>query len=748
MHCNEIEVKEEKGFLTYGGILRHDVCYIVCPYGIGDTFYVAAMVKSFKAYYPNIQKVCLIVKSGHCQIPDWFESVDEKIVSDDMVKALKHYSIRTGIWQLKNYLYGHFHKKSNGDFLPEFQECEVKDMLYRYKRLVFHIPDECALDRPHLKIHSDVQLNMIKEYAIGDKTIILIPYAQSTFLIANAFWERIAEQLAGLGYQLYTNVKDKKELPIKGTKELCVDIETMAVICEKCRLVISIRNGLCDVLAFTNANLIVLNNREYHFREWDLKRAAQRENLYSFLLDSTGGVTNAILGMLGYGYMEVADGNIVNNEEIKEYFFQILPKRLEALPLNTDKRIGIYGLGVHTDRLLEQFRDKIGDVTADVIMVDSRHATNGEKHKGYTIWNVKDIGEAGLDGLILSSSIYEEEMYQTIQRLYPGKFPVYRFYESNKADIFLYKGIYLAAGAAEKPVLRIGYVDMWPSFFEGANILADALAKKYNLEVSEEPDILFCGQFGEKHKQYHNCKKVLLITEPRSLQLESYDYAIGFPYLEYDNYLHYNPYAPRNPYIQYRNVLADSSMARRKFCNFIYSQDKMGDGAKLRKSFCMALAEYKRIDCPGKVLNNMQGAIAPRYAKNQWESKLTFLSQYKFTIAFENSSIPGYTTEKLWQPFLAGSIPIYWGNPLICREVNSEAFINCNDYDNDLEAVIKRVKEIEEDDELYLAMLRKAPMREDYDFSTKKLEDFLDRVISEQETRSGSAVKLWEPLTI
>lgn len=732
MEFQDIEIREREGFLIFGGVdLAFDIYYIVCPYGIGDTFYAAAMVRSFKEYDSDIRKVCLIVKESHRQIPDWFKAVDEKIVSDEIVRALNRFSIRTQTWKLKNYLYGHFHKDSNGGLLPEYQNCEVKNMIFRYKRLVFQIPDEYTVDYPELTTGNTMWQERLKEYSVGSKTIILIPYAQSTFMIADSFWERLAGLLVGMGYQLYTNVKDKSEMPVKGTKALCVDIEALAAICERSRLVISIRNGLCDVLAFTKTHLAVLNNREYHLREWNLQDAVKRENIYNFLLDNTGGITEAILRILGHYGTKITDGDIISKEEIREYFSQILPGRLKLLPLNTDKRIGIYGLGIHTDRLLEQYRDKVGDITADVIMVDSRHATNGERHQGYEIRNVKDIGETGLDGLILSSSIYEDEMYQTIRQLYPDKFPIYRFYDKKKEDIFLYKGIYLAAGAERRPVLKIGYTDMWQGFFHGANLIADALSKKYRIEVSRQPDVLFCGQFGDNHKEYHNCKKVLLITEPFVLHLDSYDYSIGFPYLEGERHLQYNPYAPRNSYIQYRNPLVQPSMANRKFCNFIYSQDTMGEGAGLRKEFCSMLAEYRRVDCPGRVLNNMRNVIAPRHAKDQWESKMAFLAQYKFTIAFENSSIPGYTTEKLWQPFLAGSIPIYWGNPLILQDVNSEAFINCNEYGNDLAAVVKRIKEIDENNELYLSMLRQAPMKESYDFSSRRLEEFLYRVISD-----------------
>lgn len=58
----------------------------------------------------------------------------------------------------------------------------------------------------------------------------------------------------------------------------------MAVLCEFCRLVISLRSGLCDVLAFTEAQLVVLNNREYHFNEWNLSAVTSRKGIYSLMI--------------------------------------------------------------------------------------------------------------------------------------------------------------------------------------------------------------------------------------------------------------------------------------------------------------------------------------------------------------------------------------------------------------------------------------------------------------------------------
>ena len=56
------------------------------------------------------------------------------------------------------------------------------------------------------------------------------------------------------------------------------------------------------------------------------------------------------------------------------------------------------------------------------------------------------------------------------------------------------------------------------------------------------------------------------------------------------------------------------------------------------------------------------------------------MRDYKFVIAFENSSFPGYNTEKLTHAIEADSLPIYWGDPQIGRSYNVRRFVNAHDY--------------------------------------------------------------------
>jgi hypothetical protein len=97
------------------------------------------------------------------------------------------------------------------------------------------------------------------------------------------------------------------------------------------------------------------------------------------------------------------------------------------------------------------------------------------------------------------------------------------------------------------------------------------------------------------------------------------------------------------------------------------------------------------VDSGGRYINNIGGPI---------ENKMEFISQYKFSIAFENKSQDGYTTEKLVEPMFCGSMPVYWGNKKVALDFNPASFINWDDYGSD-EAVIERIIQLDQNEDLY-----------------------------------------------
>lgn len=90
-----------------------------------------------------------------------------------------------------------------------------------------------------------------------------------------------------------------------------------------------------------------------------------------------------------------------------------------------------------------------------------------------------------------------------------------------------------------------------------------------------------------------------------------------------------------------------------KFCALVASHDRNG----IRKAINNLCSSIAPISCAGSILHN-DDSLQTQYSNN----KITYLKQFMFNICPENVSNSGYVTEKLFQAFDGGCIPIYWGS--------------------------------------------------------------------------------------
>ena len=288
--------------------------------------------------------------------------------------------------------------------------------------------------------------------------------------------------------------------------------------------------------------------------------------------------------------------------------------------------------------------------------------------------------------------------------------------------------------------INVKYCDFNTQLVNYGNWIQKILESRYDVELSDDPDFVFFGSWGLDHIKYQNAIKIFYSHEGLVPDYNDCDYSISMNDIQFDGR---NLRLRAMPYIDYmfldksvqnhRNELIDADkFVNRRFCNFIYSANRADDlGHIARNGFCTELMKYKNVDCPGVVLNNMSDEeLPPRFSKNEFTGKLEYLKKYKFTIAFEGTNEYSYTTERLMQALLANTIPIYWGNPSVYKDYNTKAFINCNDYNNDIDAVIDEVIRLDKDDDAYMDMLRQPPMAENYDFEFKKhLYEFIYNII-------------------
>jgi alpha(1,3/1,4) fucosyltransferase len=76
--------------------------------------------------------------------------------------------------------------------------------------------------------------------------------------------------------------------------------------------------------------------------------------------------------------------------------------------------------------------------------------------------------------------------------------------------------------------------------------------------------------------------------------------------------------------------------------------------------------------------------------------KLETLSQYRFSLCLENSVFEGYISEKIFDCFFTGTIPIYLGAPDVERVIPSETFVDLRKFKNyrELETFLDSLEEV------------------------------------------------------
>lgn len=232
------------------------------------------------------------------------------------------------------------------------------------------------------------------------------------------------------------------------------------------------------------------------------------------------------------------------------------------------------------------------------------------------------------------------------------------------------------------------------------------IKKNYEIIETDNPDYIICSVYG---KPYQYCKypqvRIMYTGENYIPDFNLVDYAlIPYDLKLYDRCFYYPSFS--NNYERTlelenidRNYTIEFLKSKKYFANFITSYDSENN---IRGDFFKELSKYKRVDSPGRYLNNMPNGETVKFMT---DSKTNFQKSSKFSLCFESTKHQGFVTEKLMDAIVAGSIPVYYGSETVTDIFNKNAFINCNDY-NSFQEVINKIIELDNDDEKYLEMLR------------------------------------------
>jgi alpha(1,3/1,4) fucosyltransferase len=225
--------------------------------------------------------------------------------------------------------------------------------------------------------------------------------------------------------------------------------------------------------------------------------------------------------------------------------------------------------------------------------------------------------------------------------------------------------------------LNVAFLDFWPEI-KDENIFLPILQKHFEVEVTTlNPDVVIHSIFGGmKQTPQYKCKKILFIGENYRAKNYGSNYSISFDPHSDTNYRlplwqFYLILRPELQQFVFNEKIKHNSFD--KFCSFTVSNPNNF----VRNGFLQTVSAYKPVSSYGRYMTNDLNLIKESQGKYWRDAKYNFFlkRKHKFSICFEHSSYPGYTTEKLMDAFLAGSLPIYWGDPKISEDWNCNAFL-------------------------------------------------------------------------
>ncbi|MES2215426.1 MAG: glycosyltransferase family 10 [Pseudomonadota bacterium] len=327
-------------------------------------------------------------------------------------------------------------------------------------------------------------------------------------------------------------------------------------------------------------------------------------------------------------------------------------------------------------------------------------------------------------------------------------------------SVLFYKSSYSTAPKAHlqafltgKPVLKVGVMNFEKSDTNNPYTLWGMLSEKYTIQkvdstTSDNYDVLVTGWFEDRkvpESKNPNLIKIhytaeTYVGDPKA-RTKDHDLVLGFDFIDAPNYIRL-PFA----YIFYNDESQNDKMRhdyqrkeqkcepqkKKHFACFLASNGGYEvyhfNGAHLRNRLFHLLSLYKPVMSGGRWLNNTRGPI-PRGTELEW------LSQCKFTIAYENDiSYPGYITEKPFQAWFAGTVPLYNSHPDSLVDINKNAVIYAGDFKTE-EELVEYIKKVDNDDELYCKIWNERLLTDpekDYSVVRAKVTKKLDEILAKK----------------
>lgn len=139
----------------------------------------------------------------------------------------------------------------------------------------------------------------------------------------------------------------------------------------------------------------------------------------------------------------------------------------------------------------------------------------------------------------------------------------------------------------------------------------------------------------------------------------------------------------------------------KNFCSFIVSNPK----CEIRNKIFERVNKYKKVNSMGGYANNVGYKVTYPYWSKEY---FNVLRNHKFMICSENTKMETYSTEKIVNPYLSGTIPIYWGSNNVKNIFNPDSMLFLEDESEEsFNKLIQQIIELDNNDEKYLEFINR-----------------------------------------
>jgi len=240
-------------------------------------------------------------------------------------------------------------------------------------------------------------------------------------------------------------------------------------------------------------------------------------------------------------------------------------------------------------------------------------------------------------------------------------------------------------------MISIAYINYWndphnDNYF--TKFIEENIGPVKKVNPTENPDILIASCMGNINNVQNIKAKCKLFYYGENLNryppynndkllYDTFDLIIGFKHTDLSKkqirfplwlmYYHYYKYNENDNILTYIQNKYNENIKKQKefFGTIIARHDSGGE----RTLIFNELSKYGKIKSPGTYRKNTQSI------GNTHNDKINYISRGTYNICPENSVYEGYFTEKIFQAFEGGTIPLYWAVDLPEPEI-----INKNKY--------------------------------------------------------------------